>query len=273
LLEPSAPWRLRFLEITRKYYKALFPAQKQLFLISSVSALPLIPLLIRRLRHFFGALLPGTVGLAEGVYSDRMNMNEDSGVFGRQKRPYQREKDGRMKVVREESIRNETLRGIAEKMLIAARTAPKACGDDNLELALADAAGIKEISDQLKEMERRYGVPLFGRDAENILRAEVLVLMGTKIKSMGLKKCSMCGFNSCEEKNRHPEIPCVFNTGDLGIAMGSAVSVAADHRADNRIMYTVGQAVLALGLLGPEVKVAYGIPLSASPKNPFFDRK
>jgi uncharacterized ferredoxin-like protein len=45
-----------------------------------------------------------------------------------------------------------------------------------------------------------------------------------------------------------------------------------DHRVDNRVMYTVGQAVLRMGLLGEGVKVVYGIPLSVSAKNPFFDR-
>lgn len=178
-----------------------------------------------------------------------------------------------MELIKEESLRKGTLRSVAEKMLVAAKTAPKACGLDNLSLALVEGEGIKVISDRLKEMSKRYDVPLFARDGANILEAPVLLLLGTKIKPMGLRKCAMCGFETCEEKNRHPEIPCVFNTGDLGIAIGSAVSIAMDNRVDNRIMYTVGQAVLEMGLLGPEVKVAYGIPLSATAKNPFFDRK
>ena len=82
----------------------------------------------------------------------------------------------------------------------------------------------------------------------------------------------MCGFKNCDEKNKYPSHPCVFNTGDLGIAIGSAVSVAMNHRVDNRIMYTVGQAVIEMGLLGDYVKIVYGIPLSVSSKNPFFDR-
>ncbi|MCK4639266.1 MAG: ferredoxin domain-containing protein, partial [Bacteroidales bacterium] len=46
-----------------------------------------------------------------------------------------------------------------------------------------------------------------------------------------------------------------------------------DNRVDNRIMYTAGQAVIELGLLGEDVKIVYVIPLSATSKNPFFDRK
>jgi uncharacterized ferredoxin-like protein len=51
------------------------------------------------------------------------------------------------------------------------------------------------------------------------------------------------------------------------------VAVAADNRVDNRIMYTAGFAAVKLKLLGEEVKIAYGIPLSATGKNIFFDRK
>ena len=82
----------------------------------------------------------------------------------------------------------------------------------------------------------------------------------------------MCGFLNCAEKDKHKDIPCVFNVGDLGIALGSAVSVAADHRVDNRVMYSAGMAARDMGLLGEDVKVAYAIPLSALSKNPFFDR-
>ncbi|MDT8308711.1 MAG: ferredoxin domain-containing protein, partial [Bacteroidales bacterium] len=56
-------------------------------------------------------------------------------------------------------------------------------------------------------------------------------------------------------------------------AVGSAISVAMDHRVDNRIMYTAGIAAVEMKMLGEAVKIAYGIPLSATSKNPFFDRK
>ena len=58
----------------------------------------------------------------------------------------------------------------------------------------------------------------------------------------------------------------------LGIAVGSAVRTASLHNVDNRVMYSAGVTALALGLLG-DCTVAYGIPLSASGKNIFFDRK
>jgi uncharacterized ferredoxin-like protein len=179
-----------------------------------------------------------------------------------------------MKLYNEEELRDESILDVAKKMMIAARTAPKGKGIDNMVIALVQRDGIVEIADKMKEMVQSGNAPnFFIRDADNILSAPVMILCGTKIKSMNLTPCGMCGFKNCEEKDKHPDHPCAFNTGDLGIAIGSAVSVAMDSRVDNRIMYTVGQAVLQMGSLGKEVRVVYGIPLSGSKKNPFFDRK
>ena len=58
---------------------------------------------------------------------------------------------------------------------------------------------------------------------------------------------------------------------DLGIAVGSAVSVAADMRIDNRVMFSVGKAAQSMKLLGECTRIM-GIPLSVSGKSPMFDR-
>ena len=65
---------------------------------------------------------------------------------------------------------------------------------------------------------------------------------------------------------------CAVRMADLGIALGSAVKTASLHNVDNRVMYSAGVTALALGLL-EDCTVAYGIPLSASGKSIFFDRK
>lgn len=168
---------------------------------------------------------------------------------------------------------NESILKIAKQMLIAAKTAPKARGIDCLEMLIVDAADINDLSKKMIEISELTNVEFFKRDANSILFAEVLVLIGTKINPIGLPKCGMCGFENCDAKKLLPNVPCVYNTGDLGIAIGSAVSIAMDHRVDNRVMFSAGQAALQLGFFNSEVKIAYGIPLSASSKNPFFDRK
>jgi uncharacterized ferredoxin-like protein len=160
----------------------------------------------------------------------------------------------------------------ARAMLAAARTAPKGRGVDNLVAAIVDGDEITRLAEAMRAIGIREGVAFFERDAGNLARASAVVLLGTRIAPLGLKFCGLCGFRDCAAKAEQPAVPCVFNTGDLGIAVGSAAGVAADRRVDNRIMYTIGMAVRELGWLGPDVAVIYGIPLSATAKNPFFDR-
>ena len=180
-------------------------------------------------------------------------------------------------VVFEEAIRKSSVKDVAAKMMLAARTAPKGRGVDNVVIATVDGEAITAIAAAMREFaDVNSETPMaasFLRDAKNIEAAEAIFLIGTKIKPLGITACGLCGFVSCQGKLVHPSAPCAFNTGDLGIAIGSAISVAMDHRVDNRIMFTVGKVVVKLGLLGDEVKICYGIPLSVSSKNVFFDRK
>lgn len=176
-------------------------------------------------------------------------------------------------ILKEKEFSEETLLQVAKKMALAARTAPKARGINTIEILIVTSGTINQLALKMKEIGEKYDQAFFVRDAGNLEHAPVVVLLGTKIHSIGLKICGLCGFKNCDEKNEHPAVPCAFNTGDLGIALGSAVSVATDNRIDNRIMYTIGQAALELGIFGKDIRVVYGIPLSATSKNPFFDRK
>lgn len=178
-----------------------------------------------------------------------------------------------MSVIKEEDIIKETLLDVAKKMVIAARTAPKGKGIDNLIVEIYEGDTIKQVADKMIELGEKYEAGGFIRDTGNILLAPVMVVFGTRIQPLGLKICGLCGFENCAEKIKNPKVPCVFNTGDLGIAIGSAVSVATDHRVDNRVMYSVGMALKEMNLFGDDVAVIYAIPLSATSKNPFFDRK
>ncbi|MCC8061752.1 MAG: DUF2148 domain-containing protein [Rikenellaceae bacterium] len=168
--------------------------------------------------------------------------------------------------------RNETLRQTAALMMNAARTAPKARGIDHLEIAMLTGVDIARLSDKLEEMSQAPGRGFFARDGENIRQAGAVVLIGTRYAVMDLN-CGWCGFPTCADKARQaPLAPCAFNTNDLGIAVGSAVSVAADRRADCRVMYSAGVAALAMDLL-PGCRAILAIPVSATGKSPFFDRK
>lgn len=171
----------------------------------------------------------------------------------------------------EEDIRKEAVLEIAKKIALAARTAPKGKGIDNLEIAILTDGDIEKLAAKMCEIAEKEGRTSFVRDAENCRKSQAVMLFGTKIEALGIN-CKFCGFPTCNDKNQYPEIPCFFNANDLGIAIGSAVSVACDNRIDNRVMYTVGYAANQLKLL-PNSDIVLGVPLSVSGKSPFFDRK
>ncbi len=169
------------------------------------------------------------------------------------------------------AVESQGLLEVARQMCLAARTAPKGRGKDLLTTAIVSGDEKDQISIRMREIGQRCELPFFFRDAENIDAVELLVLIGTRKEPLGLPHCGFCGFADCKAMLDAGGC-CSFNVGDLGIALGSAVSRAADMRVDNRIMYSVGKAVLELELLGPQVRLVYGVPLSATGKSPFFDR-
>ncbi|MCK5242413.1 ferredoxin [bacterium] len=170
-------------------------------------------------------------------------------------------------------IQENAIMQVAERMILAATTAPKGRGQDNLEMAILERPDIEELAQEMERIGQEHEAPVFLRDAGNLKEhVHLAVLIGTKIETLNLKYCGLCGYANCTA-NREAQGICVFNTGDLGIAVGSAVAMAARCHADNRVLYTLGRAALSLKTLGPEVKIAYGIPLTATGKNPFFDRK
>ncbi len=178
-----------------------------------------------------------------------------------------------MSIISEESIRLENLQQVARLMMLSARTAPKGRGIDTLSILMVQGDEIIRIAQQMKIIGKQKGSEFFLRDAANIEASGIMILIGTRIASTGLSYCGICGFENCDQKNTHPNTPCTFNNINLGIAIGSAVTVAANHRVDNRIMYTPGLAAIQLGIMGNDIKVCMAIPLSCTSKSPFFDRQ
>lgn len=170
----------------------------------------------------------------------------------------------------ERDTRRERLLLVAGEMMTAARTAPKGKGYDIIEVVMLTDESIKQLSEAMLSYSEKTGLKFINRDAENILHAEAIVLIGTKQQVHSLN-CGYCGFETCAAKNEFPEVPCAINTVDVGIAIGSACAVAADHRVDCRVMFSAGRVAQEIGLL-PGCSSIYGIPVSSTSKNPFFDR-
>lgn len=177
-----------------------------------------------------------------------------------------------MVVIPDKKFKEEALENIAREMCLAARTAPKARGIDLIMTAIVKGETIGKLADRMKEIGESKNIHFFSRDAEGVRQSKIVVLIGTKLESTWVKNCDFCGYDGCAEKEKTAAV-CAFNTGDLGIAIGSALSIAMDHRVDNRLMFSIGKAAIDLSLLPKDIKIVYGIPLSATGKNPFFDRK
>ena len=173
-------------------------------------------------------------------------------------------------VLNERDNRQDQAVEIAKQMLVAARTAPKGKGCDIIEAALVEGCDLEAISKELLVMADETGMKFLLRDSANILQGQCMIIIGTKSQVQGLN-CGHCGFPTCADKPE--EVPCEINSVDVGIALGAAVSKAADLRVDTRIMFSAGLAAQRLKLLGEDVKQVYAIPISISSKNPFFDRK
>lgn len=169
----------------------------------------------------------------------------------------------------ERDLRHEQVLNIGRQMMIAARTAPKGKGVDIIEIAMVTGEDIQRLSEEMIAIHNENGMKFFLRDSDNILSAECIILIGTRDHGHGLN-CGHCGFPTCE--SRSAGVPCAINSVDVGIAIGSAVSCAADHRVDTRVMFSAGLAAQRLNYL-EGCRQVFAIPVSASSKNPFFDRK
>jgi len=159
---------------------------------------------------------------------------------------------------------------ISRYLMLAAETAPKGRGINCLKMMALDGEQKDALAKQMKIVGEREGLAFFIRDAENIEVSSAVILLGCENSVRGLN-CRLCGSSSCLEKAK--QYPCVFNTVDLGIALGSAVSSALHFKVDTRIMYSAGKTAMEMQLLGENIPCIFAIPLSVSAKNVFFDRK
>lgn len=175
-------------------------------------------------------------------------------------------------MMREVELRDAYVRQVACAMMTAARTAPKGCGVDHLELGVVTREELPALADAMRRIGERDGKGFFLRDAGNVEQSQAVVLIGCRNLTRGLN-CGYCGYPTCREKSESGRpTPCAFDVTDLGIAVGSAVSVAADLRVDNRVLYSAGVAAREMGLLDG-CAIIYAIPLSVAGKDIYFDRK
>ena len=177
-----------------------------------------------------------------------------------------------------DELKEEEVIRVAKFMAIAAKTAPKAKGIDNLAIVILTGDDKDRLVKEMLKLSEKY--PFFERDAENVEKSDAVIVIGLKNPTTLGLNCGACGFNSCEELKKAREtanLPliyrgpiCAMELLNLGIALGSAAKTASDFNVDNRLMFSAGVAAIKAGLV--EADIAIGIPLSATGKSIYFDR-
>jgi uncharacterized ferredoxin-like protein len=175
----------------------------------------------------------------------------------------------------------EAVQIIAKIMTASIRTAPKGRGWDKVSFKVLSDEEIEKVAQTMEKKAEKKGNlgGIFKRDASNIRNAHSVILVGVKGIFPKEINCGACGFKDCNEFSKAKKTKgedfvgplCIFNVLDLGIALGSAGKLASEFGVDSRIMYTVGSAAKEIEMI--DADIIMGIPLSATGKNIFFDRK
>ena len=164
----------------------------------------------------------------------------------------------------------EGIRAAAEMMAISARTAPKAKGEDLIELRILYGKDVEDLGKAMVKFGEDEKEPMWKRDGTCVLRSAAVLLVGVRDPlSEGAKKPpspppKFKGDLFAEDER-------VKKCIDLGIALGSAAKTASLLNLDNRIMWRPGEMARRNGLL-PKALVIIAIPVSAHGKNIYFDR-
>lgn len=179
-----------------------------------------------------------------------------------------------------EKVEGDAIRVAAGMMAISARTAPKSAGIDRMKTLIIDGEDLQLLASAMEEKFNSKVVPLpgFQTNAEQVRQSSMVILIGVTGEPKRMQpplNCGACGYKTCEEFTQLVQLEgedfkgplCIWQSIDLGIALGSAVKMASELNVDNRIMYTIGAAARKLKLL--DADVILGIPLVAIGKNPY----
>ncbi|WP_407355618.1 ferredoxin domain-containing protein [Methanolobus sp. WCC5] len=176
-----------------------------------------------------------------------------------------------------QNCESEVMESLAKTILVAARTAPKGKGVDDIVTFLLDEADRMRLADKMEELSHIKDMKFLIRDAKNIRDADCLVLIGLKSTGVSSLNCGACGFATCKEMLEQKKVSveftgpqCMIKYMDLGIAVGCAAAKAKDLCIDNRVLYSAGAAACYFDMIDADVAMA--IPLSVKGKNIFFDR-
>ena len=92
---------------------------------------------------------------------------------------------------------------VADKMVTAAKTAPKASGQDSIVAAVVTGEDKDRLAMAMREIGKREEKEFCIRDAGNVDNSVCVVLIGCKERPYGLNRCALCGFENCAAMKIH----------------------------------------------------------------------
>jgi uncharacterized ferredoxin-like protein len=170
----------------------------------------------------------------------------------------------------------ESMLKAVEFMAIAAKTAPKARGNDFVGIKIISGDEVQKLAEAMVRYGQENQKKNYDRDGENVRNSGAVLLLSLENAQPPGLNCGACGFKSCAdlktvEGEEFAGPLCAWRLLDLGVALGSAVKTASLFNLDNRIMYRVGAVARKIGMMDGQIVV--GVPVSAAGKNIYFDRK
>ena len=99
----------------------------------------------------------------------------------------------------ERDVRGAQALDIAQKMMVAARTAPKGKGVDIVECAVVDGDDLRRLAAEMRAVAEEKGMKFFLRDANCVEASQCVLLVGTADRPQGLN-CGHCGFARCADR-------------------------------------------------------------------------
>ena len=114
-------------------------------------------------------------------------------------------------------------------------------------------------------------------------RMPPILLLGADLTKPALWDCGACGFKTCGEYLKYTKMnkgvgvgaygpTCVWKAIDFGIACDWACACVAQHRAESRIMFSIGALALMTNRL-EGTSYILGLPIGPAGQNLWFDRE
>ncbi len=95
------------------------------------------------------------------------------------------------------TVEKTAVTAVAGLMAIAARTAPKAKGQDEILISVLTSARQKELSRAMTDYGTQHGLGFFLRDAKNVAASDACLVVGVRGNvSVGIN-CGACGYATC----------------------------------------------------------------------------